>query len=154
MMASAKIAKLIVVCGVCAAVPYTVFLAIFWRTFNGRSESSYRRLVWSAPLLIAVPFGVIIGAFGGRVLFWDRVYFAGWYVIGVGYFYVVLVEIAFAVSRMCGWIDPAAKAPLIRLRRHFRQSTATQARAVSASGSREGRGQAATERARTMTFIN
>ena len=110
MVGVAKVTTLIVVCGICAAVPYLIFLGLIWRPYKGRSERAWHRLVWSAPLLIAVPFGVIVGAFGGLYHFWDRFYFAGLWAIGVGYFYVVPIELAFVVSRAFGWVDPAVSA--------------------------------------------
>ena len=106
----AKVTTLIMLCGICAAVPYLIFLAMIWRPYKGRSERAWRRLVWSAPLLIAVPFGVAVGASAGLYHFWDRFYFAGLWAIGVGYFYVVLIELAFVVSRACGWVDRPASA--------------------------------------------
>ena len=110
MVGVAKVTTLMVLCGICAAVPYLIFLGLIWRPYQGRSERAWHRLVWSAPLLIAVPFGVAVGASDGLYHFWDRFYFAGLWAIGVGYFYVVLVEFAFVVSRALGWIDPRASA--------------------------------------------
>jgi hypothetical protein len=104
----AKVTTLILLCGICAAVPYLIFLAMIWRPFKGRSERAWRRLVWSAPLLIAVPFAEIVGAFGTRRGYWDRFYFAGLWAIGVGYFYVVLIELAFVVSRALGRVESPA----------------------------------------------
>jgi hypothetical protein len=112
MVGVAKVTTLIALCGVCSAVPYLIFLGLIWRPYTGRSERAWHRLVWSAPLLIAVPFGVAIGASAGLYHFWDRFYFAGLWAIGVGYFYVVLIELAFVVSLVLGWLDRPPPAPV------------------------------------------
>ena len=82
--------------------------AVFWRPFKGKSERAYHCLVWTAPIIIAVPFGIAGGAISGRGSFWDGSAVGALAAVCVGYLYVVLIENAFVASRAFGWVGASA----------------------------------------------
>lgn len=95
--------------GICAAIPYGIFLPIVWRFFRPSGEWQHRRVALVAPIVTAIPLGLLVAFVSSD---WAGFGSPGFYVaavgLGLGYSYVVLIEAALAVGKLSGWVTPSS----------------------------------------------
>ena len=102
----------IAVAGVVGLIPYGLFIGVVLSSIRPTSGQEMRRLSRLAPSMIAFPFGLAVallmpmapGGLRGRV---SSFYMFGLLALGVGYGYVLVVEIALLLGRRLGWINTA-----------------------------------------------
>ncbi len=100
----------IAVAGVVGLIPYALYIGVVLSSIRPTSGQEMRRLSWLAPSMIALPFALAVallmpmapGGLRGRV---NSFYMFGLLALGVGYGYVLIVEIALTVGRRLGWIS-------------------------------------------------
>jgi hypothetical protein len=102
----------IAVAGAVGLIPYALYIGVVLSSIRPTSGQEARRLSWLAPSMIAFPFALAVallmpmmpGGMRGRV---NSFYIFGLLALGVGYGYVLIIEIALRVGRKLGWISTA-----------------------------------------------
>ncbi|MDQ3698919.1 MAG: hypothetical protein M3373_13010 [Gemmatimonadota bacterium] len=116
-------AALIVFVGAWSLVPYAVFALVvaIWIHRHRPRARNIRRVAWLAPLLIGIPFGVVLWTplLGSGADFPGTMAAAAVYAVCavvVGYAYLLPIELALLVAQRFGWVEnmetePSASSP-------------------------------------------
>jgi membrane protease YdiL (CAAX protease family) len=105
--------------GAWSALPYGVFVLIARRWFRPRTASQFRRLSWAAPVLIAVPFGLLHATVGAVERGWrtalPMLVFWGGQALVVGIAYSALINGSLVIAQRLNWVvrgdDPPSRVP-------------------------------------------